>query len=387
MKKRAAIMVAIAAVAAVGWWWSTRPRAETLMLTGTVDGNEIVVGAQITGRITHLDVQDGQAVHAGQLIATLDQGVQQADAQAAAAAIQQANANARQSEAQSGLLAATLPAKVAQAEAQQAQAQAQLAQAQAQVQQTQAAWDKANANYTRTAPLAAKGVASELDLDNAKADLDGAAANRRAAQAGVEAAQRAISAATAAVRDAQAQQRQIAVQQQQTASLDAAARGAQASHQAAVVRLDQTQILAPVDGIITLRAAREGEVVSPGSPIVTIFDLSDTWVDADVEETYAPLIRMGQTMQVQLPTGQTVTGPVIYKAVEADFATQRDVSRTKRDIKTIALRVKVANPQGALPLGMTAWIKLPVPADMAAAPLPAGPAAQATSFTSKAGRE
>ena len=372
MKKRAVMIVVIAAAAVVGWWWSTRPRAQTLMLTGTVDGNEIVVGAQITGRITHLDVQDGQAVHAGQLIATLDQGVQQADAQAAVAAIQQANANARQSEAQSGLLAATLPAKVAQAEAQQAQAQAQLAQAQAQVQQSQAAWDKANANYTRTAPLAAKGVASDLDLDNAKADLDSAAANRKAAQAGVEAAQRAVAAATAAVHDAQAQQRQLAVQQQQTASLDAAARGAQASHQAAVVRLDQTHILAPVDGIITLRAAREGEVVSPGSPIVTIFDLSDTWVDADVEETYAPLIRMGEIMQVQLPTGQMVSGPVIYKAVEADFATQRDVSRTKRDIKTIALRVKVANPQGVLPLGMTAWVKLPVPADMAAAPLPAG---------------
>ncbi|HVB40145.1 MAG TPA: hypothetical protein VNE83_04555, partial [Terriglobales bacterium] len=90
------------------------------------------------------------------------------------------------------------------------------------------------------------------------------------------------------------------------------------------------------------------------------------------EETYAPLIRMGEIMQVQLPTGQMVSGPVIYKAVEADFATQRDVSRTKRDIKTIALRVKVANPQGVLPLGMTAWVKLPVPADMAAAPLPAG---------------
>ena len=53
---------------------------------------------------------------------------------------------------------------------------------------------------------------------------------------------------------------------------------------------------------------------------------------------------------------------MIYKAVEADFATQRDVSRTKRDIKTVAIRVQVANPDGKLPLGMTAWVMLPVPA-------------------------
>jgi len=65
---------------------------------------------------------------------------------------------------------------------------------------------------------------------------------------------------------------------------------------------------------------------------------------------------------VRLPSGAEVTGPVIYKAVEADFATQRDVSRTKRDIKTVAIRVRVANPDGKLPLGMTAWVMLPVPA-------------------------
>jgi HlyD family secretion protein len=57
-----------------------------------------------------------------------------------------------------------------------------------------------------------------------------------------------------------------------------------------------------------------------------------------------------------------LSGPVIYKAVEADFATQRDVSRIKRDIKTVAIRVRVPNPQGQLPLGMTAWVMLPAPA-------------------------
>jgi len=368
--KRIVILAVVVLAVGAGVYYAMRPQAQTLVLTGTVDGNEVVVGSQITGRIVRLEVEDGQAVTAGEPIARLDQGVQRADEQAAAAAIEQANANARQSEEQTALLAATLPAKVKQAQAQQAQAQAQLAQARAQGGEAQAAWDKANANYTRTVPLAAKGVSSPLDLDNARADLDSAAAGRRAAAAAVVAAQRALAAASANLNDARAQQRQLAVQRQQTQSLDAAARQARASRQAAVARLDQTEVLAPVSGIITLRAAREGEVVNPGSPIVTIFQLGDTWVQADVEETYAPLIQMGQQLEVKLASGEVVHGPVIYKAVEADFATQRDVSRTKRDIKTVAIRVRVANPGGKLALGMTAWVMLPVPAE------PAEPTAQ-----------
>jgi HlyD family secretion protein len=182
-----------------------------------------------------------------------------------------------------------------------------------------------------------------------------------AAQAGVEAIGRTVAAAQAALADAQQQERQVPVQQRQTDALRAAQAQAEANADAAAARFGQTRILAPASGIVTLRAARQGEVVNPGTPIVTLFDLSSTWVVADVEETYADLIAMGQTLRVRLPSGAEVTGPVIYKAVEADFATQRDVSRTKRDIKTVAIRVRVSNPEGKLALGMTAWVMLPVP--------------------------
>jgi len=180
-------------------------------------------------------------------------------------------------------------------------------------------------------------------------------------QAGVEATQRAVAAARAALSETREEERQVTVQQRQTDAMRAAEAQAVSNAAAADARFGQTSIFAPARGIVTLRAARQGEVVNPGNPIVTLFDLSSTWVNADVEETYADLISMGQTLRVRLPSGTEVTGPVIYKAVEADFATQRDVSRTKRDIKTVAIRVKVANPDGKLPLGMTAWVMLPVP--------------------------
>ena len=389
MKRRVILLTLIVAVA-FAIWWEERPRPQTLVLTGTVDGNEVVVGSKITGRIVSLAVDDGQRVNAGDLIAVLDQDELRADQGAAGHAIAQARANAQQAAAQTELLESTLPPKVQQAsaqveqtqaqlqqnQAQVAQAQAQLQQSQAQIAQTQAALAKAQDNFNRIRPLVERDINPPQDLVSARSDLDsakanvqaaeaGAEASRRAvasAQAGVEAIQRSVAAARAALAEAREEERQVTVQQRQTDAMRAAEAQAVANAAAADARFGQTKIFAPAGGIVTLRAARQGEVVNPGSPIVTLFDLSSTWVHADVEETYADLISMGQTLRVRLPSGTEVTGPVIYKAVEADFATQRDVSRTKRDIKTVAIRVRVANPDGKLPLGMTAWVMLPVPA-------------------------
>lgn len=388
--KRRVIVLTVLVVVGVAIWWAERPRAQTLVLTGTVDGNEVVVGSKITGRIVRLAVDDGQRVNVGDLIAVLDQDELRADQGAAAHAIAQAHANSQQAVAQTELLASTLPTKIQQSSAQVeqtqaqlqqnraqvAQAQAQLEQSEAQVAQTQAAVAKAQDNFNRIRPLVERDINPPQDLVSARSDLDSAKANEKAAEAGVEASrravasaqagldatQRSVAAAKAALADAQQEERQVTVQRRQTDAMRAAEAQAVANEAAAEARFGQTQIFAPAGGIVTLRAARQGEVVNPGNPIVTLFDLSSTWVDADVEETYADLIAMGQNLRVRLPSGTELTGPVIYKAVEADFATQRDVSRTKRDIKTVAIRVRVPNPDGKLALGMTAWIMLPVPA-------------------------
>ena len=93
-----------------------------------------------------------------------------------------------------------------------------------------------------------------------------------------------------------------------------------------------------------------------GSPIVTIVDLSDTWARAAIPETFADHIALGDTMRVRMPGGTITSGKVFFKSAEADFATQRDVSRRKRDIKTIVLKVRLDNPKGAYVPGMTAEV-------------------------------
>ena len=317
-------------------WWFERPRPQTLVLTGTVDGNEVVVGSKITGRIVSLAVDDGQWVKAGDLIAVLDQDELRADQGAASHAIAQARASAQQSVAQTELLENTLPTKVQQAEAQVGQAQAQLSrrrsrwrrpqaqlrQAEAQVAQTHAAVAKAEDNFNRIRPLVERDINPPQDLVSGadrsrfrQGQRAGGASRRRGVAArggGGGGRGRGRRSARWPRRGPrwpmpEQEERQVAVQQRQTDALRAAEAQAKANAEAADARFGQTRIYAPASGIVTLRAARQGEVVNPGSPIVTLFDLSSTWVDADVEETYADLIAMGKTLHVRLPSGTEVT--------------------------------------------------------------------------------
>jgi len=110
-----------------------------------------------------------------------------------------------------------------------------------------------------------------------------------------------------------------------------------------------------------VRVAKQGEVVAQGAPIVVVVDVDHLWVQADVEESYIDDVQFGQVLSVRLPSGRTIEGPVFFKGVENDFATQRDVSRTKRDIKTFAIKVAVPNDGRRLFTGMTATVLLPPP--------------------------
>jgi HlyD family secretion protein len=125
------------------------------------------------------------------------------------------------------------------------------------------------------------------------------------------------------------------------------------------VRLAYTEIHAPIDGVVDVRAARIGEVVTAGQPIVTLINPDDLWVRADVEETYIDRVRLGDKLTVRLPSGEERTGTVFYRGADAGFATQRDVSRTKRDIKTFEIRLRVDNHDRRLAVGMTAYVLLP----------------------------
>jgi multidrug resistance efflux pump len=136
-------------------------------------------------------------------------------------------------------------------------------------------------------------------------------------------------------------------------------RNAQAMLEQAKVQLDYAQVVSPISGKVNVRAARQGEVVAAGTPIVTITDLSQTWVYAPLPETEADAVLLGDSLRVVMPSGAAIQGKVIAKSAEADFATQRDVSRRKRDIKTIRLKLLIDNPGMRYVPGMLAEVYVP----------------------------
>ena len=109
-----------------------------------------------------------------------------------------------------------------------------------------------------------------------------------------------------------------------------------------------------------MRAVRAGEVVTPGQPVVTLINPDDLWVRADVEETlHRSACASGDTSPCACRRAKSARARCSIAASTPAFATQRDVSRTKRDIKTFEVRLRVDNRDRRLAVGMTAYVLLP----------------------------
>jgi HlyD family secretion protein len=282
-KRKIPILILILAVIGGGIYYSTARQPDSIVLTGIVTTDEVIVSPEIQGRLQQLLVKEGDQVTKHELLAVIQPQEQQADADYYSSNEQQ------------------MAAEVAQAKA-----------------------DLENARLTweRDEPLFKENAISQQDYDQARTSY-------AAAQARVDAMKRQTEAAAA-----------------QKAK--------------ALVQLGYTKIYSPLNGIVDTRAALQGEVVNPGQPIVTLIDQDDLWVRADVEETYIDRIHLGDKLQVRLPSGAVREGTVFYRGVDADYATQRDVSRTKRDIRTFEIRLRCDNSDRALAVGMTAYVTLPL---------------------------
>jgi len=334
---------------AAGYYFYSTDRTSDTVLIGIVDANQVIVSSKIMGRVEKLYVDEGSKVKAGDLIAEIDSAELAAQKNAAAATI-----NAYDSQVSS--MQATEAQTLGETNSGVVNAQARLASAKAALVQAQADLVRVQSDSQRMMALAKAGVESEQDSVRAEEQLKAQNAVVLSAQKNVDAAQADLNTANARLHQQRAAASNVAMNRAQVAN-------AKAQLAEADTRLGYTKIYAPVNGTVSVRATRQGEVVNPGTPIVTIIDFNDTWVRAEAPETESRFVAVGDKLKVRLPAGKPIEGAVIFKAVESDFATQRDVSRRKRDIKTIGLKLKVDNPDGALVPGMTAEVLLP--ADLA----------------------
>ena len=342
--KRILIPLVVIAAAAGGYFYFYG-RPQPLVLTGIVTTNDVVVSPQLGGQIEKLLVTEGDQVKADQLVAVI--APQELQAESSYATQSAEGVSSQVSEAQ-----AALRYQQMQTTEQIRQAESTLASTEAQ--QAAAAADLENAKLTfdRNTNLAKDGVTSPQELDQARTAY-------QAAQARVDALKRQADAQRAAVALARSNAEQNTVRASQLQANQHQLAAAAAQRAKADVRLAYTEVKAPIDGIVDVRAARAGEVVTAGQPIVTLINPDDLWVRADVEESYIDKIKLNDHLKVRLPSGDEIDGVVFFRGVDAGFATQRDVSRTKRDIKTFEIRLRCDNRDRRLAVGMTAYVLLP----------------------------
>jgi len=323
---------------------TVRPTGD-LQLIGTVDANEVVVSSKIPGRIQTLRVDEGQDVKAGQLIAIIESEDLQAARKAAEATASSQSFKLGETVETERQTRGEVSSAAVNAEAMVKAAKASLAQAQANYEHQQA-------DTSRTVALAQQGIMSEQAKDDAATSL-------QAAKAAVDTARENLSAAEASLRQARAHELLATVAARTVDETRDQVANARALAQQAKVEVGYSQVFAPVGGKVNVLAARQGEVLAAGAPIATIMDLTQTWIYAPLPETQADAVQLGDWLRVVMPSGDTIQGKIIVKSALADFATQRDVSSRKRDIKTVQLKLLIANPEERYVPGMTAEVYIP----------------------------
>jgi multidrug resistance efflux pump len=349
MNKRRILLMAVSAVViAAIVLYLTAHKPSALVLTGIVTTDDVQVGAMLQGRIDYLAVAPGDKVEKGQLLARIAPQEPQAQfayyknlEKAAAAAVEEADSQLTFFEDQT--------------REQIRQAQANVAVAQADTRQAQADLANAQAEFNRQRQLSEKGLTSPQALDAARAAYEGAKAHS-------ESAARQVQAADAALSLAKANEKQLGAHKATVQAAGEQLDAARAQTRKAKIQLGYTEVRAPLAGIVDVRAALQGEVVNPGDTIVSLIDPDNLWIRADVEESYIDRVHLGQKLQVRFPSGASRDCAVFFRGVDADYATQRDVSRTKRDIKTFEIRLRCDNRDRSLALGMTAYVALPLEA-------------------------
>jgi multidrug resistance efflux pump len=347
MTKPRQIVLGVIAVVVVGAgaYAFVQSRQTSVTLIGVVDANDVVVTPRVQARLDTLLVDEGSEVKAGQLIASLESSELAAQAASVAASASSMAAQLGESRSNAEQITGTTSASLVGARARVASAKASLAREQAQLAQD-------SSQAARSTMLAKSGGLSQADLDR---DMNA----YHAQQAVVAARREEVGAAEADLESAASGSHAVAAARSQIATTEARLRGARADSIAAATRLNYAELRAPVSGIVQVLAARRGELVGPGTPVAVIVDPDNLWVRVAAPETDAGVVAVGDSLDVTLPDGTKLRGRVISKGAEGEFATQHDVSTSKRDIRAIALRVSIPNPRRVLVPGMTVSVVLP----------------------------
>ncbi len=319
-------------------WSGIEKGKEYLETTGIIEAMEVNVSPKVLEKIKWLCCREGDVVKKGGILIRLYNQELVAKLYEGKAVLQKAEAGYKASQA-----------SLENAEARVEHAKAEIKAADAEVNRARALSEEARDNFQRISELFTQGYAAKKDLDTAKAVYDTTSAQLNAATAKKESMEADLITARAGLRSAEAQ----------LILARANIEEAKAGLKLAETQLRDTEIFSPMDGVIVYKSFEEGEMASPGKSIYTLYDPGNIWARVNIEETAIGGIRLGERVIIisgALPD-RNFDGEVIEMGREAEFATQRDVTRGRQDIKTFRVKVAVKNHEGLLKPGMTVAVR------------------------------
>jgi HlyD family secretion protein len=375
-------VVALAAVAAliIGYSLTRREEDHVLRASGTIEATDVDVSFQIAGRVTEVLAVEGQPVKTGDVLARIAAEELKERVKQIEAALDAASSQVRQQEKTVELRRDVIEGEIAQARGQAEAsrvaaerireglrpqeirvAEAELAQAEAQLVQRRA-------DYDRIASLEKEGVVPRQQLDAAEAALRTAESVREAAsqrlalaregsrRQDIAEAEARVETAEAGVNVAQAARRDVEIQRSLLAATRARENELRAQLETAKTQLGYTEIRSPMDGVVLTKNIEPGEFVSPGTPVVTLANIDDLWMNIYIPETQTGLVKLGQAVRVHVDSfpEETFHGKITFVSAESEFTPKTILTEEERIKLVYRTKVSLINTEQRLKPGMPA---------------------------------
>jgi membrane fusion protein (multidrug efflux system) len=280
-------------------------KAEQVTDDAYVRGDLTPLSTKVTGIVSAVHVADYQQVKKGDLLLELQDSDYQAQVAQANAGVAAAKAaienNRRQKQLQQ--------AKIDRALAGVSQAQAEISAAQAGIAAAQADLDRALSERQRQEALLQTNSTTHQKVEQVVATEEGVQAQLNSRRASLEQARAMLSSSQSAV---EAERRALDVMNSGDLELIASLQGREAALTVAKVDLGYTRIYSPSDGTVGERLVRPGQLVSPGTQVISFVDKTK-WVQANYRETQLTHVKVGDPAEIRIDAypGQTIHGKVV----------------------------------------------------------------------------
>jgi HlyD family secretion protein len=382
MKKRILIIVILAAGAAAVYAYRGRNRQpdDRIVVSGNIELNEVNIAFKTAGRLVERTVDEGDAVKKGQVIARLDRDQLMAQRAAQVAAIQSAESQLAQAQTAVQWQKETLSADIETRQADLTSTEARLAElkngarpqekldaqaavdaAQAELQRAQRDWERAQKLYKDDDISTAQFDQYRSRWESATAALNSSKERQALVLAGprveqINAAAGQVQRARGSLKTAEANSLESKRREQEIATRRAEIERAKATLSLIDSQLADTVAISPVDGVVLVKSADVGEVLAPGTTIVTVGDIEHPWLRGYINETDLGKVKLGSPVKVTTDSykGKTYNGKVTFIASEAEFTPKQIQTQQERVKLVYRLKIELDNSSRELKSNMPA---------------------------------